>query len=74
MARKPSLKKYTEKVGEISIRWNQLERALNVIGFHYLGGDAEVPWVHFDDGLPRTRCDEAPSLAAAFAAAEAGEE
>ncbi len=43
------------------------------IDFHY-GVETQLPWVHFDDGLPRTRCDEDPSLAAAFAAAEAGEE
>jgi hypothetical protein len=33
-----------------------------------------IPWVHFDDGLPRTRCDEVPVLAAAVATAEASEE
>jgi hypothetical protein len=43
------------------------------IDFHY-GVETQLPWVHFDDGLPRTRCDEDPSLAAAFAAAEAGGE
>ncbi len=42
------------------------------IDFHY-GVETQLPWVHFDDGLPRTRCDEDPTLAAAFAAAEAGE-
>ncbi len=43
------------------------------IDSHY-GVESQLPWVHFDDGLPRTRCDEDPELAAAFAAAEAGEE
>ena len=43
------------------------------IDFHY-GVETQLPWVHFDDDLPRTRCDEDPSLAAAFASAEAGEE
>ncbi len=43
------------------------------IGFH-TGVESQLPWVHFDDGLPRYRCDENPSLAAAFAAAEAGKE
>ena len=43
------------------------------IHFHY-GVESQLPWVHFDDGLPRARCDEDPELAAAFAAAEAGEE
>ena len=38
------------------------------------GVESQLPWVHFDDGLPRYRCDEDPELAAAFAAAEAGEE
>ena len=43
------------------------------IDFHY-GVETQLPWVHFDDGLPRDRSDEDPELAAAFAAAEAGEE
>ncbi len=38
------------------------------------GVESQLPWVHFDDGLPRSRCDENPILAAASAAAEAGEE
>ena len=33
--------------------------------FHY-GVETQLPWVHFDDALPRTRCDEDPGLAAAF--------
>ena len=43
------------------------------INWHY-GVETQLPWVHFDDDLPRTRCDEDPELAAAFEAAEAGEE
>ena len=43
------------------------------IASHY-GVEDQLPWVHFDDGLPRARCDEDPELAAARAAAEAGEE
>jgi hypothetical protein len=43
------------------------------IDFHY-AVETQLPWVHFDDGLPSERCDEDPELAAAFAAAEAGEE
>jgi len=43
------------------------------IASHY-GVESQLPWVHFDDGLPRSRCDEDPELAAAFAATEAGEE
>ncbi len=43
------------------------------IASHY-GVESQLPWVHFDDGLPRSRCDEDPELAAARAAAEAGEE
>ena len=43
------------------------------IDFHY-GVESQLSWVHFDDGLPRTRCDEDPELAAAFAAAETGKE
>jgi hypothetical protein len=38
------------------------------------GVESQLPWVQFDDGLPRWRCDEDPALVAAFAAAEAGEE
>ncbi len=38
------------------------------------GVESQLPWVHFNDGVPRYRCDEDPELAAAFAAAEAGEE
>jgi len=42
---------------------------------HY-GVESQLPFVHFDDGLPRGRSDEDPEMAAAFAAAEAevGEE
>ena len=43
------------------------------IEFHY-GVESQLPWVHFDDDLPRMRCDEDPELAVAFEAAEAGEE
>ncbi len=43
------------------------------IASHY-GVESQLPWAHFDDGLPRSRCDEDPELAAAFAAAEAAEE
>ena len=43
------------------------------INFHY-GVETQLPWIYFDDGLPRTRCDEDSTLAAAFAAAEVGEE
>jgi len=37
------------------------------------GVESQLPWVHFDDGLPRNRCDDDPNLAEALAAAEAGE-
>ena len=40
------------------------------IGSH-TGVESQLPWVHFDDGLPRSRCDGNPIL---VAAAEAGEE
>ncbi len=43
------------------------------IALHF-GVESQLPWAHFDDGLPRARCDEDPELAAARAAAEAGEE
>ncbi len=39
------------------------------IGSH-TGIESQLPWVHFDDGLPRTRCDDAPILVAAVAAAD----
>lgn len=42
MPRKPSFKKYTETVGAISVGWNQLERALNVMGHHYLATDTNI--------------------------------
>ncbi|GAI51407.1 unnamed protein product, partial [marine sediment metagenome] len=37
---------------------------------HHCGVESQLPWVHFDDGFPRVRCDEDPELAAAFASAE----
>ena len=43
------------------------------IASHY-GVEDQLPWVHFDDGSTRWRCDEDPEWAAAVAAAEAGEE
>ncbi len=43
------------------------------IEFH-TGVESQLPWVHFEDGLPRNRCDEDPGLAAAFAATEGGGE
>ena len=36
------------------------------------GVESQLPWVHFDDGLPRNRCNEDPDMASAYAAAEAG--
>ena len=36
------------------------------LDFHY-GVETQLPWANFDDELPRTRCDEDPTLAAAFA-------
>ncbi len=39
------------------------------LDYHY-GVDGQLPWVLFDDDLPRTRCDEDPDLAASYAAAE----
>ena len=35
------------------------------LNFHY-GVETQLPWAHFDDDLPRTRCDQDPGLAAAF--------
>jgi hypothetical protein len=39
------------------------------LDYHY-GVEGQLPWVHFDDDLPRTRCDEDPDLATTYAAAE----
>jgi len=43
------------------------------IEFHY-GVESQLPWVHFADDLPRTRCDEDPELVVAFEAAEVDDE
>jgi hypothetical protein len=40
--------------------------------YHY-GVESQLPWVHFDDDLPRTRCDEVPELIKALSLAK-GEE
>ncbi len=40
---------------------------------HY-GVESQLSWVHFDDGLPRARCDEDSKLVAALAAAQANAE
>jgi adenylate cyclase len=39
------------------------------LDFHY-GVEGQLPWVHFDDDLPRTRCEDDSELAATYAAAE----
>ncbi len=39
------------------------------LNYHY-AVETQLPWVHFDDDLPRTRMDEDPDLVAAYAAAE----
>ena len=39
------------------------------LDFHY-GVETQLPWVHFDDDLPRTRMNEDPDLAESYAAAE----
>jgi hypothetical protein len=39
------------------------------LDFHY-GVEGQLPWVRFDDDLPRTRCDEDPDLMATYAAAK----
>ncbi len=40
---------------------------------HY-GVESQLSWVHFDDGLPRARCDEDSELVAALEAAQADAE
>jgi hypothetical protein len=47
------------------------EPEIGPIESHY-GVESQLSWLHFDDGLPRARCDEDPELAAAFAAGELG--
>ncbi len=57
--------------------WSVLGRGIGTLDhpeavtldYHY-GVEGQLPWVHFDDDLPRTRCDEDPDLAATYAAAE----
>ncbi len=39
------------------------------IDFHN-GVESQLPWVHFDKDLPRTRCDKDPELVAAEAVEE----
>ena len=39
--------------------------------FHYCV-ETQLPWVHFNDDLPRMRCDEEAGLAAAFEQAKEG--
>jgi hypothetical protein len=35
----------------------------------HVGVESQLPWLHFDDGLPRSRSDEDPDLEAAYAKA-----
>ncbi|MCP4982283.1 MAG: GFA family protein [Gammaproteobacteria bacterium] len=37
---------------------------------YHWGVESQLPWVHFDDDLPRTRCDEAPELIRALSLAK----
>jgi len=37
--------------------------------YHY-GVESQLPWVHFDDDLPRTRSDEDPALINALSLAK----
>jgi len=39
--------------------------------YHY-GVESQLPWVQFDDDLPRTRCDEVPEINAALSSAKNG--
>lgn len=45
-----------DRPGEVTIKW-------------HVGVEAQLPWVRFDDGLPRSRSDEDPDLQAAFTSA-----
>jgi hypothetical protein len=37
--------------------------------FHY-GVERQLPWVHFDDNLPRIRCDNDPDMIKALSLAK----
>jgi hypothetical protein len=37
--------------------------------YHY-GVERQLPWVHFDDDLPRIRCDEDPNMIKALSLAK----
>jgi hypothetical protein len=37
--------------------------------YHY-GVESQLPWVHFDDDLPHTRCDNDPNLINALSVAK----
>jgi len=39
----------------------------------HTGVESQLSWIHFDDGLPRERCDDNPDLAAAFSEATMAE-
>lgn len=43
------------------------------IDFH-TGVESQLPWAHFDDDLPKNRCDEDSGLTAAFAASSEGKD
>lgn len=42
MPKHPSRSTYAKTIGEIAIRWNDLERELNNIAFHYMSEDSTV--------------------------------
>jgi len=73
--------RYLVSLGEDDIAEN-LDHAIVSVGtldnpevvqmeYHY-GVESQLPWVHFDDDLPRTRCDESPGLINALPLAKEG--
>ena len=50
-----------------------LDRPENItLEFHF-GVESKLPWVKIEDGLPQTRSEDDPGIAAAFRAAPNGE-
>ena len=45
-----TIREYAEVTGMITIQWNYVERAVNSVGWSYLGGDIDVA-SHIFNGL-----------------------
>ncbi len=51
------------------IQLGTLDRPEDITIKWHVGIESQLPWIKFDDGLPRNRTDEDPDLQAAFNAA-----